>query len=346
MNCSKGAFASLACFSALAALSVLDGCGARTNLACDEVIVVDTSRDVYLVVDRSASMARSGKWSAVESAVTSLSKRLEPHIRLGLVLFPATTATNACAPGALAVPPMNRLTGDERDACASTFLGQLMAGTFGSTPLSATLDVLREKWIDPSSARPMPALVLVTDGGPNCNPDAECDAAHCIINLETASIAGCTDSPTGNCCTKYPQACLDEDVASAKLAELARDGLTTHVIGLPGSEAYVPTLDALAVAGGAPRPVSPAFFPVSEDGLASLDDLLVDVVEHMEPSCTVLVRPQSDPETLRVFIEGVEAPRSTWRYADGVLRLTGEACSAAKRHATVEMRGTQIDCRP
>lgn len=90
-------------------------------------------------------------------------------------------------------------------------------------------------------------VLLVTDGAPICNPYAECDADTCTANIE--ELDGCPpDGPS--CCDDLPAACLDDAASVEQIAALRAAGVTTIVMGLPGSERYSAVLQRLAEAGG------------------------------------------------------------------------------------------------
>ncbi len=216
--------------------------------ACvDEPLAGDVP-NLYFVLDRSGSMAEMGKWSNVQIALDQLVVALGPRANIGAAVFP-DPSNGACSTG-VEVMPTRR--GDApagkrgtTDAILVTTLSRIPAA--GGTPTAATLASLVPKL----AALPgQTYVVLATDGGPNCNAFAACDATTCTYNIDDV-----TDCPPGgppNCCTDPgtgPEACLDSEPTIQAVAELAAAGIPVYVIGVPGSAPYADLLDALAVTG-------------------------------------------------------------------------------------------------
>ncbi len=60
------------------------------------------------------------------------------------------------------------------------------------------------------------------------------------------------------------EACLDDDGAVAAVAALADAGIKTIVVGIPGTEEYESTLNAMADAGGLPADGDTSYYAVAE----------------------------------------------------------------------------------
>ena len=161
----------------------------------------------------------------------------------------------------------------------------------GGTPTAITLQGVRRVLAAAPGRR---AVILVTDGGPNCNDEIACDATTCIPNIE-----GYCPSNVENCCDPFVggtgQNCLDRASTLDAIAELRELGITVHVIGIAGSAPFAATLGQMAMLGGAPTPDPPFFQQGSDlDALAAA----LSAVAVVEGSC--------------VF-ELAEAPPVTWR---------------------------------
>src|SRR5262249_39088811 len=152
-----------------------------------------------------------------------------------------------------------------RGPVASMVLSTTAVDAFGGTPTAATLRALAPR-LTALSGRTF--VILATDGGPNCNPDSACGADRCMINIEHQSDS-CTPGGTLNCCASDlfgPRNCLDDDATSAAIADLARAGIPTFVIGVPGSVPYAAALERMAVAGGTALAESPRYYRVDTVG--------------------------------------------------------------------------------
>jgi hypothetical protein len=124
-------------------------------------------------------------------------------------------------------------------------------------------------------------VILATDGGPNCNSRATCDASKCIPNIEEQ----CPSTFT-NCCTPAlfgVEACLDEEPTRDAVAAIYEHQIPTYVIGIPGSSPYSALLDQLALAGGTARPMHPAYYDVAH--LDELDGILAAIGAKVVLSC-------------------------------------------------------------
>src|SRR5579872_4589861 len=185
---------------------VIQNCGVGPDggvCACaDEPLEVDPP-SLYYVLDRSGSMADNGKWNTVRSVLGSLAIALGPRARFAAAVFP-DTQQEGCTPGGQVFPtqngqPLAPLQGDgmpgapgPHDLALIQTLG--LIGASGGTPTAATLQALLPV-VKGFGGRTY--VVLATDGGPNCNPNAVCTAATCTYNIEND--LGC--APAGpSCC--------------------------------------------------------------------------------------------------------------------------------------------------
>jgi hypothetical protein len=116
--------------------------------------------------------------------------------------------------------------------------GAAIAGAFwatgpaGGTPTAPTLRVAASYLRNRITTRPQ-AVVLATDGAPNCNPAN--DINSCVCSQDS--------------CT-HALACLDDSNTIGAVQELAQAGIATFVVGIPGSELFAGVLDGMAQAGG------------------------------------------------------------------------------------------------
>jgi hypothetical protein len=213
-------------------------------------------RSILLVIDRSASMAYGDalpRWDGIRDALPGALSTLDASTNLGLILFPLvleddrTSCELAASAGSVAVPLA------PADTAVSAVIDAVSEGTVGGgSPTTAALEAALAYLADDGSSgvNEHPSVLLITEGGANCNLDLSCEASGCTVNLEGACpLDGdhCCDpssSPVGGA------NCLDDTAAVAAIARLAERGIPTVVVGMPSLEAYASVLDAMAVAGG------------------------------------------------------------------------------------------------
>jgi hypothetical protein len=89
-------------------------------------------------------------------------------------------------------------------------------------------------------------------------------------------------------------------------------GIKTFVVGIPGSDLYVSTLDAMAVAGGVPASAtSPKYYAVSAmGGVAGLQQVFESITKQLITSCRLQL--QSNPpdlNLLNVYVDSQVIPK-------------------------------------
>jgi hypothetical protein len=277
-----------------------------------EYLLPKFTAEVLMLLDRSGSMgakfgATSTKWddaAAVVKATVTNSK----DVSWGLKVFP--TGAQACAASATVEVP---LAAGSAAAIASAVdaAGPPMATLGEGTPTASTMAAATAHLKSlPLTGRKH--ILLVTDGAPTCrngNPDTR-DEAAAIAAIESATAAG----------------------------------FKTLVIGVATAAADVDTLNKMAVAGGAPRPGAPRYYPASSQ--AELKSVLDDIVGALTPCLFPLANPPLDPAFVTVTVGSAQLVRDLghregWDYAnDGAaIQIYGAACDDLKRGA---VQGTGI----
>ena len=305
--------------------------------------------NLYFAIDASGSMTDRippgaaayapgevppNRYVALSTAIRSLLARVGHRVNYGATLFPA--GTDSCDAGeeirALAA-------GDDVSFAVSGELGPaLQAFMFrinrraprGATPVTLALRGLLPE-LEGAGANTY--VFLVTDGGPNCNPDVTCGADTCIPNLEQLRVSeSIVCDERFNCCDQSAfgaENCLDADGSLAAVQALAAAGVKTFVIGIPGSEAFADVLDQLAVAGGVARLKEPHYYRVGDA------DELVETVSALgltvAMSCDIqLTAPPPDPALVNLFFDGEVVPSDPvdgWTFVDEkTVRVQGASC--------------------
>jgi len=314
--------------------------------------------NMLIVLDKSGSMNTTPdgytktKWAG---AVDSLAKALKPGetlIKYGLMLFPyGSSGVASCeladgeaavnigvGPAATTVPQINGL------MTAPTTAPK------GGTPTAAALDsALKYYTIGAGAVLEGPKYVLlVTDGGPNCNPDVVCGPETCTANMDKsptscgAGVPNCCAASVGTAGGPNPQAlCLDDSSVVVKIQALRNAGIKTFVVGIPGTEQYSAYLDTFAVEGGVPvtdttKPKK--YYEVT--GESGLLETFNTITTSLVRSCTVpLEEAPKDFSNINVAIDCIPVPQLTagtpnWHYDASTQSIVIEGGQCARIEST------------
>lgn len=320
-------------------LLCLIACGARTGLSSPD-LGTDAGRDasmpigcipgtfalqraeptVMFVLDRSGSMGmrfsgNATRWQVLSSALASSLPPVDPKMRIGALLFPS----NPAGPMSLTCTVSNNVALMPDLGHVNPLLS-IVSSTIpgGSTPTADAIDVAAKALFGARAATTSRALVLATDGAPNCN--AALDPNTCT----------CTN---GRCRTSVQ--CLDDTRTVARIASYAQRGLPTYVIGIqsPGDTQNNTVLDAMADAGGRANKGAHHFYAATS--AAELDAALVAIRDQIG-ACTYLTISVPPKEgTIVVSIDGMTIPfdangASGWHWANkenGEIVFAGTTCT-------------------
>ena len=356
---------------ALVASSVFAACGARSALERDvdagptlDAPVEDRPLDAptpdacvsgafplraetpraLLLIDRSGSMALDlygtggipRRWDVFRSVLFSTLRTFESSLEVGAMMFPVVGGADCGAPTRLDVP----FARSNATPIARTLA---MSEPDGRTPTFAAL-VQAERVLLGSAGEGPRAVVLATDGGPNCN--GALDGNRCLC---AAGFIGFAQDE----CRMDPSLCLDDLRTVAQIEAMRARAVPTYVIGIDGGDRseLVETLDCMARAGGRPNPRSStrAYYSVRqrEDLEAALRSVGQAIV-----SCTRSAPFRPPPgATVTVRVGGARVPRDPsraqgWDWSAPGSReffLAGTFCDAAAQGAPVEI---SIACDP
>ncbi len=323
------------------------GCGQLENgglCDCIDVPMFTDPPNIYFVLDRSGSMAESGKWDRVRLTVARLMRGLGPRANFGATIFPygATPSAVECGTGAEVMsmragdPPSSQAYGPT----ARFLIDATHVAPMGGTPTAATLAAVHTR-VAALSGKSF--VVLATDGGPNCNAGTTCGIDRCMPNIE--SFPGCTPTGPANCCEppEYSvKSCLDATASINAVAGLRNSGIPVFVIGIPGSAAYSTLLDQLATVGGTALPTTPRYFRVDTANEEAILAALRKVAAKIVATCEFKLRePPKDPNLVNVYFDDVVVPRtdeSSWTLEGDTVRLVGEACRRVMDGEVLDVR--------
>ncbi len=296
--------------------------------ACTELNILGEAPNLYLVLDRSGSMAVDNKWTTIRVTVATMMESLGPRASFGLAVFPLDAWQ--CQPGGQV---MSVRRGDSPAGTLGPTTKAMLAVTAttpaGGTPTAATLSGLLPVL---AALQGHTYVILATDGGPNCDDAVACAAASCIPNIENDQ--GCPAGGAPNCCdpSAYgPEQCLDAQPTIDAVAAIAKAGIPTYVIGVPGSGPYSALLDSLAQAGGTARATEPHYYRVDTTDQTALGAVLSQIAAKITASCTLtLDQPPPDPTHVNVYLDDQPVPADPvngWTLDGSTITLEGATCS-------------------
>jgi hypothetical protein len=310
---------------------------------CTDVPLLTDKPTLYFVLDRSGSMNEANKWQTVRGVVAKVITAIGPRATFAAAVFPSP-AHDACAPG---VEVMTPRAGDSPAGRAGYTTNALLNATnvpaSGGTPTAATFAALKPRLQSLASAA-RTYVILATDGGPNCNAQAQCDVSACIANIESAA-PGCSPGVPPNCCTAQyygPGECLDAAPTIAAASDLHAAGIDTYVVGVPGSGPYASVLDQIATAGNTARSSPPLYYRVDSVGEAAFLSAISQIAAKIVASCTLpLSAPPPNSNEVNVFLDDqpvAKDPVNGWTLDGATITLKGATCDAVLSGNALDVR--------
>jgi hypothetical protein len=301
--------------------------------ACSErsLVLTPIRPEIMFVVDRSTSMSWSltgpggpgpTRWSILVDALRERLPVYDARSDMGLVMYPAeggdrcsVASDPQLAPAVMqAEPILDRVT---------------TSSPGGRTPTASGLEAAERWFLSHPDISHVRAVVLATDGAPNCNEAL--DPRRCPCTAGSGLPVGCMGDS---------QLCLDDARTLAVIERMAAREVPTYVIGIDGDPdpALSDVLREMALAGGRPNPLDPrrAYYSVRNAGdlSAAFDRIQASIV-----SCSLAVElagPTDRPVV--VTLDGEVVPRDPsrtegWEWSadrEQTILLYGEACTRAQ----------------
>jgi hypothetical protein len=312
--------------------------------------------NLSFIIDHSASMgdelAGSGlsKYENARIALSRVLKAIGHRVNYGAAIFPGLDGVTGCEAGdqLMKVAPGDAPSYARDDKTGPRLRDLLLRLTIadvdGGTPVAATLDAMRPVLTELAGET---FVVLVTDGAPNCNRDLECSPSGCIPNIEGLSLGGMACNDGYNCCAPSSQlptanlSCVDDDASIAAVSALADAGISTFVVGMPGSEPYVELLNVMAEVGGTAREGALKYYPVEDT--VELEASLKAIAASVSITCEIPLNYQPpDPDYVNVYFDGALVeydPSDGWEWAEsGHVIIRGEACDQLSAGDVLEVQ--------
>jgi len=289
--------------------------------------------NLYFVFDASGSMLEdapgksSSRYSVVRETAIDLVESLGPLINVGATLYPAPGM--GCDPGNEVMPVTP---GDSFEVASGPTLAAFKDATSykpkGGTPTAATLEVLLPKL---AVLKGKTVVLLLTDGGPNCNPDLLCGPEECmpVIEGDCAASAGCCDPAFMG---GGPRLCVDRVRTVQAIEAIHALGVDVYVIGVADLAAYQDVLDDMAIAGGVPDSGSTKYTEVKD--LDELGSVFASIAAQAIPCDVTLKDPPADKGFTNVYFGCAAVPfdaSNGWTWSgDATVTLHGDACKKLK----------------
>jgi hypothetical protein len=293
----------------------------RARLACTEgeVQLTRAYPVVMFVLDRSTSMdtaigtnrRATTRWQALGNALATTLPSIDNDVQTGALIFPSDLSEQqSCA-----VSSSANLTPGRGNV---TRLVLLMEGTVpgGNTPTTSAIDSAAKVLLNTRASTNARAMVLATDGGPDCNG---------LLNSHTCRCASSRSS-----CSNAPIRCLDDIRTVERIAQYAAVGLPTYVLGIEseGDAEYSDVLDAMAVAGGRPQANAPQKYYAARSE-AELDTALTAIAELVGTCVYLTTSVPNAGGTIQLTLDGTVLANDEWAWqqeSNGEIVLRPDVC--------------------
>lgn len=259
------------------------------------------------------------KWDAAKEALIGppnnanggVIGQLAPTTEFGLFMYPAGSGQqNQCTAGTVqdgdgvALNNFNNIRGGMRNTTPA-----------GGTPTAPALLAARAELGRLPAQGGQRAVILVTDGGPNCNTSLNGATCRCVAAQEQ--------------CQNFSANCLDDVNTIAAANQLNQSGFPVFVLGIDGALAFGDVLTRTAQAGGTGN-----FFSIgSAQNLAqTIEDIALRV-----GACRFELNGAPTANQLTVAVDGTAVNRDTNRQNGwdllgvSTIELFGAACQAAQQ---------------
>ncbi|MBX3233898.1 MAG: VWA domain-containing protein [Labilithrix sp.] len=306
------------------------------------MFVLDRSRSMLYRLDQNvvAEPGVTSRWTALRDALDQTITPFSGEIAMGARFYPVLNASGE-APGACQQDPEGAAIAPALDNAENILRVFRDATPIGGTPTARAIELAaRESSGRRSVAR---AILVATDGAPNCNQDLE--PASCTCTAPVTPGNPCNASGPGD-----GSNCLDDAATVSIIREIAEERNTpVYVVGIGVTGGFASTLDAMAIAGGRPRNAVPRYYPAETP--AELRAAFGVVRDSVAKCSYVTPSSPNDPDFITVNVAGFDVPRDPdheggWDWIDrefGQLQLFGAACAAA---TASNVAGTIICDRP
>jgi len=295
---------------------------------------------VMFVLDKSGSMdsafgtLRLSRWRSLTTALSNVLPPVDQTMELGALLFPSGAGDTCSVSSSANLQPGFGNVGPMLTLMRAT-------APSGHTPTAMAMYQAASVLVANRAATSARALVLATDGAPNCNAS---------LNPNTCACASGSGGVGGRCLQSI--LCLDDARSISTIASLEQINLPTYVIGIQDtSSAAIEVLNQMAIAGGRPRAGAQAYYAVSSE--PELESALT-AIRNQVGKCVYLTSSVPDElGSIVLSVNGSVVPydpngHDGWWWSNksnGELEIEGHACDvvAATPNPTLTV---EVRCEP
>ena len=282
------------------------------------------SMEYELTSNNPAPPGTPSRWSVLHDALAQTMTPFSNQIAMGARFFPVRNAN--------AYDPVAACLQDSQGHAIAPGLGKANAildvfaqtSPVGGTPTAVAV-ALAAQQISVGRAVGR-AMVVATDGVPNCNASLDHTTCTCT-SLDPLACAASTSGGTN---------CLDDVRTVQTISDIfGTKKIPVYVVGIGATGTFANTLDAMAMAGGRPRSGSPKYY--AADTPAEMTEAFTIVRDSVAKCSYITPSSPEDPDDISVVVGGKEIDRDPshgngWDWIDqafGHLQLFGEACTLA-----------------
>jgi hypothetical protein len=307
------------------------------------------------------------KWIMLGNALKEALGGVQEQMNLGLIMYPYDPAAGAAQTGVTCAvadgsASVNVPIGPGTQTVDDIVRIVQATKPSGGTPTAAALQAAFN-YFSTGAGASQPGnkyVLLATDGGPNCNSlNTSCRSNPdlCTANLDAQAPNAMVSCTRPNCCitgtdTLRSELCLDNGAVVDAITKLKGAGVTTYVVGIPGTEIYSQYLDQFAEASGQLSGGAKKYYEVTADGgVKSLTDTFTGIVTQLVHSCDIPLDPApDDPNFVNVAIDceikTKDDPSAGWEIMGGnTLHLKGATCDRVLTSG-VKRVDLYYGCRP
>lgn len=304
-----------------------------------DIPLTAASPEVMFVLDRSGSMRTAfegseSRWEVLTDALETTLPPVDSVMEVGALLFPSGSAADDCS---VATQPSLAPAFGNVQALVD-LMKQNQPG--GSTPTASAIDTTATYLLGVRAASSARAIVLATDGAPNCNPSLDPNTCDCASENEN--------------CKTHPLQCLDNVRTVDQIGAVYAHGIPTYVIGIANADdnQFATILDAMATAGG--RPLTggdTTFYPARDE-----EDLktAIATIRNQVAACTFLTTSVPNASgSIVLTLNGQPLPYATdggstgWSWSDesnGEITLVGATCAEVAADAAANALVAHVEC--
>jgi hypothetical protein len=264
------------------------------------------------------------RWQALSAGLAAALPQIDANVEMGAILFPHDSGSQSCtvATGADIAPAKGN---------AAAIISLLESTRpAGGTPTAVALQHAANLLLGSRTSRTARAVVLATDGAPDCNAALPPRTCRCA-------------SPP----CKAGTHCLDDQRTIDRISSNLANGILTYVIGIeaPGDTSYSDVLNSMAIAGGRPQTDAAQSYYAART-TSELDTALMTVSQQVGGCVFLTTSVPNAGGTIELTLDGNALPDSQWSWQErtnGEIVLGADLCQQLTGEAAPQLTA-QVSC--